>query len=178
MWSQLDRPRAAARRAGLIVALIAGAALLGGCSFKPVYGVSSDGGHVAEELAYVAIPEKRDRLHQLIRNQLLSTMSPAGGPSGNRYILLLAPKLDSNNLVIEPDGDVSRRLYMLSVEYRLIDAASDKVIHQGKTFSHLSYDRVRSEFANVQARSDLRERASIQVADDIRTRLAGFFASR
>ncbi len=163
---------------GMLLALLAGLGMLGGCSFKPLYGVSADGGQVAQELAYVAIPERRDRLHQLIRNQLLSTMSPAGSPGGDRYRLEFTPRVDSNNVVIEPDGDVSRRLYKLAVDYRLIDSQSDKVLHQGRTFSHLSYDRVRSEFANIQAETDLRERASIQVADDIRTRLAAYFASQ
>ena len=179
MWSPLERSRTVLRRAGFFVAVVAGIAMLGGCaSFKPLYGTSTEGGRVADELSYVAIPERRDRLHQLIRNQLLSTMSPAGGPHGDRYILDFTPLANTNAVVIEPDGDVSRRLYRLAVEYRLIETASDKVIHEGKTFSHLAYDRVRSEFANVQAETDIRERASIQVADDIRTRLAAFFASR
>ena len=79
--------------------------------------------------------------------------------------------------VIEANSDVSRRLFVLNVEYRLIDNATDKVLHQGKTFSHVAYDRVRSEFANIQADTDVRERASIEVANDIRTRLAVYFSS-
>ena len=178
MLSLLDAVGAASHRVGLVVALAMAVALSSGCSFRPMYGETAEGGLVVDELAYVAIPEQRDRLHQLIRNQLLSTMSPAGGPIGDRYVLEFTPRVSDNNMVIEPDGDVSRRLYMLSVEYRLIETASEKIIHEGKTFSHLSYDRVRSEFSNVQAQTDISERASIQAADDIRTRLAGFFASR
>jgi LPS-assembly lipoprotein len=166
------------QRAAPAIGLLLAAVLLAGCSFQPLYGVNSHDDRITSELSYVEIPERRDRLHQLIRNQLLSTMSPAGAQGGDRYRLDFVPRVDNNNLVIEPDGDVSRRLYMLEVEYRLIDNASDKVIHEGKTFSHLSYDRVRSEFANIQTHTDISERASIQVADDIRTRLAGFFASR
>ena len=166
------------RKAGIILALLAGFGLLSGCGFKPLYGVTDEGSHVADELSYVAIPERRDRLHQLIRNQLLSTMSPAGSQGGDRYRLEFIPQVDANNVVIEPDGDVSRRLYKLAVDYRLLDNRNDKVLHQGRTFSHLSYDRVRSEFANIEAEKDISERASIQVADDIRTRLAAYFASR
>ena len=166
------------RKAGILLALLAGLGLLSGCGFKPLYGVTDEGGHVADELAYVAIPERRDRLHQLIRNQLLSTMSPTGAQGGDRYRLEFTPRVNTNSVVIEPDGDVSRRLYKLAVDYRLLDNRSDKVLHQGSTFSHLSYDRVRSEFANIEAEKDIRERASIQVADDIRTRLAAYFASR
>lgn len=166
------------RRIGLTVALLAGLTALGGCGFKPLYGTNEDGGQVASELSYVAIPEHRDRLGQLVRNKLLSTMSPAGGPQAEKYILEFTPSSNANDLVIESNTDISRRLYKLSVEYRLINKTSNKVVHQGKTFSHVAYDRVRSEFANIQAESNVRERAAHQVADDIRTRLAAYFSSR
>lgn len=178
MWSHLEHRYIAWRRAGMAAALVAGLSMLGGCGFKPLYGVSSDGGRIAAELAYVGIPERRDRLGQLIRNKLLSTMSPPGGPTAEKYILEFSPAPDTNDLVIESNADISRRLYKLSVEYRLIDKSSNKVVHQGKTFSHVAYDRVTSEFANIQAETNVRERAAFQVADDIRTRLAAYFSSR
>lgn len=165
------------RRVCVLAMLVGSVSILSGCGFKPLYGVSPTGVDVAAELAYVAIPKRRDRLGQLIRNQLLSTMSPAGGPLDDRYTLVFTPSVSTNQLVIEPDGDVSRRLYKLSVEYRLIDTKTKKVVHRGKSFSHLAYDRTRSEFSNIQAENDMSERASIQVADDIRTRIAAYFAS-
>lgn len=178
MWSRPDGYAAGLR--GAVVAAVMSAALagLGGCGFKPLYGVSADGTEVTEELSYIGIPERRDRLSQLIRNKLLSTMSPPGGPIGERYVLEFVPRVKTDDVVIQDDSDVSRRLYKLSVEYRLIDKESRKVVHEGRTFSHVSYDRVRDEFANIQAETDVKERASIQVADDIRTRLAAYFASR
>lgn len=166
------------RRAGPALILFAGMFVLSGCAFKPLYGVNPSGVSVSDELAYVSIPKRKDRVGQLIRNRLLSTMSPAGGPVGDRYILELRPESNTNQLLIQPDGDIVRRLYELSVEYRLIDTNRKKILHEGKTFSHVAYDRVRSEFANIQAETDATERASIQVADDIRTRLANYFASR
>ena len=104
-------------------------------------------------------------------------MAPPGGPLDDKYILEFVARSDIKETVIESNSDVSRRLFVLNVEYRLIDNATDKVVHQGKTFSHVAYDRVRSEFANIQADTDVRERASIEVANDIRTRLAVYFSS-
>ena len=165
------------RRAILAVIMVAGVSLLPGCGFKPLYSVSDDGGSVAGELAYVTIPEPRDRLSQLIRNNLLTNMSPPGGPLGNRSRLEYEIKTSTNDLVIEQDTDVSRRQFRMSVDYRLVDSKSNKELHKGRTFSHLAYDRVVSEFSNVQAETEVRERAAQQVAEDIRTRLAAYFSS-
>lgn len=178
MLSHLEHKSLDWRRFGLAIALLAGLTVLGGCSFKPLYGTNEDGSGVASELSYVAIPEHRDRLGQLVRNKLLSTMTPPGGPALEKYILEFTPISNANDLVIESNSDVSRRLYKLSVEYQLISKSSNKVVHRGKTFSHVAYDRVSSEFANIQAESNVRERAAHQVADDIRTRLAAYFSSR
>jgi len=177
MWSHPNIKNVAWRRVGLTVALLAGLTVLGGCGFKPLYGTDDDGGGVATELSYVAIPEQRQRLGQLVRNKLLSTMSPPGGPVAEKYILEFTSTSNANDLVIESNTDISRRLYKLSVEYRLISKTSNKVVHRGKTFSHVAYDRVSSEFSNIQAESNVRERAAHQVADDIRTRLAAYFSS-
>ena len=154
-----------------------GLPVLTGCGFKPLYGVTQDGSSVATELSYVTIPEPRDRMAQLIRNNLLSTMSPAGRPLGDRYRLEYKVKTSTNDLVVERDTDVSRRQFRLAVDYSLIDTKSNKEVHRGRTFSHLAYDRVESEFSNVQAETNVRERAAYQVADDIRTRLAAYFSS-
>lgn len=177
MWLPPDSTARLGRRLVVAGLLAVTAGSLAACNFRPMYGVSPAGTDVSAELAYVSIPERRDRLGQLIRNRLLSTMSPAGGPLGDRYVLEFKPVVSTNRLAIEPDGDVSRRLYKLAVEYRLTDTQTKKVVHSGKTFTHLAYTRVRSEFANIQAETNLSERASIQVADDIRTRIAAYFAS-
>ena len=147
MWLPPDKSPRPGRRfvfAALVAVMASG---VGACNFRPMYGVSPAGTDVTAELAYVAVPERRDRLGQLIRNRLLSTMSPAGGPLGDRYVLDFKPVVSTSRLAIEPDGDVSRRLYKLAVEYRLTDTQTKKVVHSGRTFTHLAYTRVRSEFA-------------------------------
>ena len=76
-----------------------------------------------------------------------------------------------------------------TVTFRLVDARSGKLLKEGRTFANIPFDRVgseetdtpdaqvNSEFANVQAEANAGERAAVQVADDIRTRLAVYFAA-
>ncbi len=47
-----------------------------------------------------------------------------------------------------------------------------------KTFSQVSFDRTTADFSNLQAETDAMERAAREIGNDIRTRLAAYFATR
>ena len=144
------------------------------CGFQPLYGTSPAGSNVATELSAVAIDEQDTRLGQLIRNDLLSTMSGAGE---TRYRLQLMA-LDGTKTMIENDNEDTRRFnYRVNVAYRLIDRQTGQELNSGKTFSQVSYDRTTSDFSNVQAETNAMERAAKEVGNDIRTRLAAYFAA-
>jgi LPS-assembly lipoprotein len=144
------------------------------CGFQPLYGTSPSGSNVSTELSAVAIDEQDTRLGQLIRNDLLSTMSGAGA---TRYRLQLMA-LDGTKTMIENDNEDTRRFnYRVNVAYRLIDRQTGQELNSGKTFSQVSYDRTTSDFSNVQAETNAMERAAKEVGNDIRTRLADYFAA-
>jgi hypothetical protein len=177
MSLQLSQARRYLPLAAALVALVLSGGVLSGC-FTPLYGVSASGEQVSAALADVAIVEQETRINQLIRNQLISTMSPPGVPRGNRYLLEFASTASTVGLVLERNTDVSRQLYKLNVAYVLKDNASGQVIHQGRTFSHVAYDRIQSEFSNIQSQINAEERAAIEVGDDIRTRIATYLSAQ
>ena len=76
------------RRAPAIL-VVAAALLLAGCGYRPLYGSSSETAGVAATLSSVSIPEAEDRVGQLIRNDLLSSMR--AGEGEQKYTLLLKP---------------------------------------------------------------------------------------
>ncbi len=165
------------------VGMIALAALFGlqACNnLRPLYGTNGveEQSSVVTELSNVQIPQPQNRIQQLIRNNLISSMSPPGREGDGRYTLVIAPTDDEFDLVIQRNTDVSRRSYRLNVAFSLRDGSSGRKIYSGKTFSEVSYDKITSEFANLQARTNAQERAALQVSQDIRTRLAAFFATR
>jgi LPS-assembly lipoprotein len=159
--------------------VLAAALAAGACGFRPLYGTSPVGDGVAVHLASIDIVEQPTRLGQLIRNDLLSSMSEPGSP-GDRYRLAMdsTAKVQST-IEVEDETDETRRFSMrVNTVYRLLDGRTGAELHRGKTFSLVSFDRTTSDFSNLQAENDAMERAAHEIANDIRTRLAAYFATR
>jgi LPS-assembly lipoprotein len=153
-------------------------ALLAGCGFQPLYGTSGlSGDSVSTKLASVAIPEQRTRVGQLIRNEILAAVAPAGTATTTVYRLDMTPKTSDDTAVEAQNTDVLRRSYRLNVSFALVESASGKQVYSGKTFSYVSYDRTGAPFANLQALANAEERAAQEAGLDIRTRLAAYFAT-
>lgn len=157
------------------IALAVSVLLLSGCGYRPLYGTSADSAGVTATLASVAIPPADTRLGQLIRNDLLSSMR--GGNGGERYTLVLKPDSKIIGVIEKPQPNVTRQAVRVSVNFDLIERGTGNKIHSGKTFSQASYDLVRQPFADMQAETNATERAAHEVAADVRTRLAAYFAT-
>lgn len=165
-------------RAVAAMLLIALGLALGGCGFRPLYGQIDGDSSVSDALASISIAEPDSRVAQLIRNELVSTISPAGSRPGGAYVLDIEPELKNELAIEEFNTDDIRRTVRLRAEFRLTDTLAGKVVYSGKTFSQVSYDRVGAPFADLQAKTNAEERAAKEIGIDIRTRLAAYFASR
>ena len=163
------------RRAPAIL-VVAAALLLAGCGYRPLYGSSSETAGVAATLSSVSIPEAEDRVGQLIRNDLLSSMR--AGEGEQKYTLLLKPVVKRSGVIDKPQPNVTRDAITLAVSYELVERSSGTVVHPGKTFSKASFDIIRQPFADLQAETNATERAVHEVSSDIRTRLAAYFAKQ
>jgi LPS-assembly lipoprotein len=124
----------------------------------------------------VSIPEAEDRVGQLIRNDLLSSMRrrqgrgqvhpppEARGEEERGHRQAAAER--------HPGSSPSRSATSWSTR------SSGSIVHSGKTFSQASYDVIRQPFADLQAETNATERAVHEVSADIRTRLAAYFATQ
>lgn len=157
------------------IALVLGLLALAGCGMHPLYGNSDGNGGVAQSLAGVDIPAPTDRLSQLVRNDLLSVIRPAGQGSGGRYILILKTAQANNDIIDEPQPRATRQQVVVTIDYQLLQGG--RVMTSGKTFSQVSYDTVRQPLSDRQAEVDAERRAALELSADIRTRLASYFAS-
>jgi LPS-assembly lipoprotein len=162
------------RKASISV-LVAAALALGGCGYRPLYGSSADSAGVTATLASVSIPEPTDRVGQLIRNDLISSMRSGSGE--DRYLLTLTPVVKRTGIIDRPQPAVTRQAINLSVSYELTDKQTGQRLHAGKTFSQASFDVIRQPFADLQAETNATERAAHEVSADIRTRVAAYFSS-
>lgn len=158
------------------IVVLSCALLLAGCGYRPLYGTATDSHGVVDSLASVAIPEADTRLGQLIRNDLLSTMRPAGTARADRYTLTIVPTQTQSRIIDRSLPNATRSAVRVSVEFRLNEGS--EVLYSGKTFSNVSFDIVREPFADNQAEINATERAAHEVSGDIRTRLAAYFAGR
>ncbi|HUR44093.1 MAG TPA: LPS assembly lipoprotein LptE [Aestuariivirga sp.] len=162
------------KQSHLHLALIC-ALVLGGCSYRPLYGTTNEDRGVVGELASVAIPEADTRLGQLIRNDLLSGMRPAGTAAPDRYRLDMDIDRDRLNIIDKKQPNVTRNAVKVSVAFTLVDGKTQ--VYSGKTFSQVSYDVVRQPFADMQAENNAVERVAHELSADIKTRLAAYFAT-
>ncbi len=150
---------------------------LGSCGYQPLYGTSTTGNQVANQLDSISIDQQNTRTGQLIRNEIL-TSTGHNSDRSPRYKLGFTASTKNNDTVKTFGSDVVRKSFQLSVKYTLSDASNGKVVHRGNTFSHVSYDKTAAPFADHQARINAEERAAKEVGNDISVRLAAYFASR
>ncbi len=162
-------------RIGLPVLFI-GAILLQGCGYQPLYATRSDGTSVTQDLASVSVESQSTRVGQLVRNEIVRSIRPAGGAAPDRYVLKLAAKGDSQTLVDTSDTVHRRLAYNLTTDFQLIDISSRQPVFSGRAFSRVPYDRLNASFTNVQARVSAEEQAAQQVGQEVRLRVAAFLA--
>jgi len=163
----------------LLGSLLIAGLTLGGCNVRPMYGTLPGGGTAMDELRAIDIEAADDRVEQVVRNELIFAFTGGGEAAAPRYRLrLFLTKLEAD-LGVEKFSDVPAAYLMrLSANFVLLDAASGKTLLTGKSFANASYDFSTQRFANVRAERDAEDRAARVIADDIRTRIASYFAEQ
>ena len=152
---------------------------LSGCCYRPLYGRSAlSGGTVSSDLSGIVVEEQKTRAGQLVRNELLSAIAPAGTAGAPRYSLSLAVTERIISTFSATADKLQRKRIRLAASYSLTEIATGKVVNSGKSFSDVSYDQIREPVADLQAETNARERAATDLGNDLRLRLAALFAGR
>lgn len=167
----------------LIMAMLAVPAA--GC-FQPMYAERSDGKPaLRERLSGVDLPplntrkgSREERLGIEVRNSLAFKLygSATGMPPTHRLVINLSTTKSS--LIVDPTTALpSIENYGIDASYNLIDIATGASVLTGSTFSRVSYDIPGQfqRFARSRAFRDAEDRASLEIAENIQTRLASFF---
>jgi LPS-assembly lipoprotein len=152
-------------------ALLAFAALaLPGCGLRPLYA-GGEAGPVVRTLRGVQIAPIPGQNGWLVRTALQDRLGNRGGAEA-RYRLEVELSDDITGFGIRSDNAVTRERRTLRARYRLIDAARGTVLLDATAGSDAGIDVVSSEYATVAAEQTALERLSIEVADQIVSRLA------
>src|SRR6516162_1409397 len=174
------------RIAARLVAVVALATLTAGC-FQPMYAEHADGTPgLREKLMGVEIPpvnkpnsSPEARVGVEIRNSLAFKLygSATGMPPTHRLELRFTDSR-SSLLVDVNTGLPTTETVGIDAQFNLVEIATGKSVMTGTTFARASYDMPGSyqRFARQRAARDAEDRAAQEIADNINTRVAAFFA--
>ena len=157
-------------------AILAGLALaLAGCGLRPLYG-GGGSGTVAATLSAVEVAPIPGQSGWLVRHALQERLG-AAGTTAPAYRLEV--ELDDNitSLGIRGDFAATRERRTLRARYRLVEIERGTVVVDATAGSDAGIDVVSSEYATVAAEQTAIERLSVEVADQIVSRVA-LYASR
>src|ERR1700730_4354113 len=171
-----------------IAAALLIAALAGGC-FQPLYGEhSAPGGPVlraqlsAIDVVQIEAPKGSDeaRLAGEIRDALLFDFTGGGyaAPPTHRPQVSVAPARASVIVAVHTSRpDIEN--YGINASYSLTEIVSGRVVVTGQTFARVSYDipGQAQRFARLRGLRDAETRAAKVIADNVRSRLASYFAA-
>ena len=158
--------------------LLALAAALGGCGFRPMYGGAgtADDPDIREQLAAIEIRGLDGRLGQILRNDLLDQLNPVGEQVPARYFLGVQLRRFSNALGIQLDSTITRYNLLLIARFQLRERGTRRVLYQAIARREASYNVSLLPFADLTAEQNAERRAAREVSNDIRTQLAVHFA--
>ena len=169
-------------RLGLAASL---ALLLAGC-FRPVYGdrsapgvaSKSEGADVERRLKTVDVRPIEGRVGGKMRNELIFLLRGGAAAEPVAYRLDVRLVEDSLSAIVDPLTSVPEtRTVSLRAHYTLTRAGSLDPVMTSDSFATATYFGGLQRFAIVRAERDAQDRAAIQIAERIRTRLQGYFAT-
>lgn len=173
MWWSEASSRRRLVAAGLPVIL----ALVAGCNLRPLHA-RHDGPNVTRELAAVDVQAPRSRLGQIVENELMDELQAAGQAAPPRYVLDIVLERATNALAIQLDDTVTRYDLTLFARFELRRKADNALLFVSAARRVASYNVVRAPYATLAAEQDAERRAAVELAHEIRSRLALHFADR
>lgn len=165
------------RRGALLVALALSIAV-GACNVRPLYGTTPGGAQVDAELSSIAIPPAEGRLGQIVRNELIFAFN--GGQPAQNAIYRLDLDIEASEsepVVRQISSEPQSRLLNVWASFELFRQGETAPIFKSSVNRQATYQWTNQRFANDRAEIDARQRAAKETAEEIRLRLATFFAS-
>jgi LPS-assembly lipoprotein len=160
--------------------LLAAAVALSACGeaagFRPLYGPSASGGHVAEQLKQVEFAPIPGRVGQRIRNEMIFQTTGGGNPLPPTHRLEIVLNENLTSTLVNVQGEASGQVYSVQASFRLIDTKDKRVVFQGQSHARAGFERFESIYSNVRAREDAENRVARTIADDLKTRLAAYLS--
>lgn len=176
-----------------LVLMIGLSGLTAGC-FQPLYGdstvlgaASAGKASVKDQMAAVEVANipitGNSRVGHItveLRNNLIFDMTGGSGGTAPAYRLNVSVSPSRTSAIVDINsGRPDLQVYGLDVSYTLTEIATGKAVLNSQTFSRVSFDipGQQQRFAGDRGLRDAETRAAKVIADNIRNRLASYFAA-
>jgi LPS-assembly lipoprotein len=165
----------------LLAGTAAAAAPLAGCGFRPLYGnastvSTSSGGRVDQQMAGIRIEPISNREGQQLHNALRDRFNPLGQPASAAYWLNVSLAIRTYGALSQRDLSATRRNVEINAFYSLRDG-TDKVVMTDRSVITTGYDEFDDPLNDISAYNDTIRRGTLQLAEQIRTRVAVFMTA-
>jgi LPS-assembly lipoprotein len=146
--------------------LLIGILPLTACGFEPIYGANKPANLIMGKID-VEVSNGRNAFE--LRDRLIERLGALEGPP--IYLLKYTSNIESKNLTISKDNDVTRYTLQGVTSFDLVDMASKKVIYTNNIASNTAYSATAGTYPTAVAERDANVRLSRDMADKIVTLL-------
>ena len=136
------------------------------CGFEPVYGTGTPANRIIGKID-VEVSNGRNAFE--LRDRLIERLGALDGTP--TYLLKYTSNIESKNLTISKDNDVTRYTLQGETDFDLVDLASKKVIFTNTISSNTAYSATAGTYPTAVAERDANMRLSRDMADKIVTLL-------
>jgi LPS-assembly lipoprotein len=152
--------------------------------FRPLYGPTASGAPLGEVLAQIQVdmpegPQGQERLGHYLRSELIFDLD-GSGESGTtkRYKLSISTSETVQGTTVDVvSGRANTALLNGAANFKLTSLDGKITMLAGISRASATYYRDEQRFSNVRAARDADIRVARTIADDLKQRLAAFFAT-
>ena len=158
------------------------------CGFEPLYVERKSGEKwyykgefdtsISDEIARIKIEPIVDRIGQMVRNDLLDSLTPKGVSENPKYRLeVFNIQKDITEQAMRDDITATREKVRYMVDYRLSDIATGDELVVGNSIAYLGYDIMANPYSTTFAQKKIEKDAAKIIANDISLRMGAYFHS-
>ena len=159
---------------------------LSACGFRPLY-VERKGDAVwhydgkfntsiIQEMSKIKVEPVSDRFGQIVRNNILDSLTPKGEPVSPTYRLYVELKdKQVTDQALRRDITATRKRVKYSVNYKMTKDGTE--VFNNDAISFVSYDIMANPYSTTFAEKKTEENAAKMIADEIILRIGAYFNS-
>jgi len=148
---------------------------LSACGYRPLYGAASANPATEANLAAIEIAPLYERTGQILHTELGRKLYPRGQAGITTHTLRITTTQSTTNLAVAKNTAATRANYRLSASYQLIRKSDQRPVLSNSIFSTISYNILSSDYANTVAAKNARERAAMDISEQLAQRMAIYF---